>query len=190
MILIILTLLINRICTEELLGFHFHPDRKYAKAHQKLREHRKDPNSTFMFDLETEGYCARIDVKPFILPSKLTVCYKSNHDFIGTFIFLSLLSTKSGNSLVDDFKNKTYREMKGEGGLMNLITVFKDHGWGGMFHQVGNKTQDTNGLTYPHKRYGWKRWEQWCAAFDMEVGQVITYVDGLFDGAGVDIQHY
>ena len=79
--------------------------------------------------------------------------------------------------------------MKGEGGLVTLLTVFKDKGWQGTWHQVGNMTRDTNGLTYPHKRYGWKRWEQWCAGFDMEVGQVFTYVDGLFDGAGVSVKN-
>ena len=31
-------------------------------------------------------------------------------------------------------------------------------------------------------RYGWRKWEQWCIAFDMEVGQVFTYVDGDEDG--------
>ena len=33
-------------------------------------------------------------------------------------------------------------------------------------------------------RYGWRRWEQWCVAFDMDVGQVFTFVDGNEDGSG------
>ena len=56
-----------------------------------------------------------------------------------------------------------------------------------MWQKVGNRTMDTNGLAIMEIRYGWKRWEQWCVAFDMEAGQVITYVDGVDDGAGVSI---
>ena len=186
MFLLLLICLISKIMAESLIGFHFHPDRKRPQA--RLKDHERNPNSTWMFDIEKDGYCARIDVKPFTLSPRVTVCYKVNHDFVDSFVFLSLLSTASGNSVVEDFKTKSFREMKGEGGMVNLLTVFKDQGWGGMWHQVGNKTRDTNGLTHPHKKYGWMRWEQWCAGFDMEVGQVFTYVDGLFDGAGVSIK--
>ena len=149
----------------------------------EMNAHQNDPESTWMYDFEKDSHCARIDVKPFTLPSKWTACYKSNHDYVDNFVFLSLLSTKSGESIVEGFKNKTYRQMRGEGEIVNLITFFKALGWGGVWHKVGYKTMDTNGLA--GKAYGWKRWEQWCVAFDMEVGQVISYVDGMDDGAGV-----
>ena len=75
--------------------------------------------------------------------------------------------------------------MRSEGEIVHLLTIFKALGWGGVWHQVGYKVQDSNGLS--GKVYGWKRWEQWCVAFDVEVGQIISYVDGVFDGARVSI---
>ena len=190
MIVLLLTLFARRIGAEFGEGFHFHPDRKNHNPipWDQMVGHQNNPDSTWMFDFEKDGACARIDVEPFTLPSKWTACYKVNHDYVDNFIFTSLLSTKSGNSLVDDFKNKTYRQMRGEGEIVNLITVFKALGWGGVWHRVGDKTMNTNGLAYIP--YGWQRWEQWCVAFDMEAGQVISFVDGNDDGAGVSTSSF
>ena len=186
MLLFILAYFAQQSFAQHLKGFQFIPNRKWRTPidYDKWLEHERNAESTWMFDFEKDGWCARMDVKPFTLPKRWTVCYKSNHDFVDSFVFLSLLSTKSGNSLVDDFKNITFRKMKSEGGIINLITVFKDLGWGGTWHRVGYKQMDSNGLA-TSKLYGWKRWEQWCVGFDMVAGQIVTYVDGLYDGATV-----
>ena len=77
------------------------------------------------------------------------------------------------------------RAMHEDGEVINLITFFKNLGWGGVWHMVDTKTMDSNGQA--GKAYGWKRWEQWCVAFDMEVGQIFSYVDGHDDGKTVCI---
>ena len=97
------------ITADVLKGFHFNSDRKehFQIPRHEMDRHASDPNSTWMFDFQNHGNCLRLDVKPFKLPSKWTACYKSNHDYVDAFVFLSLISTKSGNSVVDDFKNNT-----------------------------------------------------------------------------------
>ena len=145
-----------------------------------MKSHESDPQSSWKFDFEKFGQCARINVKPFIMPKRWTVCYKSNHDFSDEFVFLALLSTKSGNSLVDDFKNKTYREMKAEDGIVNLIQFSKLYGWSGVFPTIGPNGYHKGGLS--GFSYGWRRWEQWCVAFDLESGQGTSYVNGMDDG--------
>ena len=184
--LLFLAYFLQQSFPQRLKGFQFIPSRKWQSPidYNKWLEHQRNNESTWMFDFEKDGWCARIDVKPFTLPKKWTVCYKVNHDFTDSFVFLSLLSTKSGNSLVDDFKNKTFRKMKSEGEIINLVTVFKALGWSNTWHQVGYFVRASNGMELS-KVYGWKRWEQWCVAFDMVAGQIVTYVDGLYDGATV-----
>ena len=171
---------------QHLKGFQFIPNRKWRTPidYDEWIDHERNGESTWMFDFEKDGWCARVDVKPFTLPKRWTVCYKVNHDFVDSFVFLSLLSTKSGNSLVDDFKNVTFRKMKSEGGIINFVTLYKDHGWSSTFHKVGYHEGGSNGMELS-KVYGWKRWEHWCIAIDMVAGQVVTYVDGLYDGATV-----
>ena len=45
---------------------------------------------------------------------------------------------------------------------------------------MGKRGNHKGGLSgYLH---GWKLWEQWCAAFDLENGIITTYVNGLDDG--------
>ena len=73
--------------------------------------------------------------------------------------------------------------MTGEHGGVNLITVFKALGWSGVWHNVFYKSAESNGQS--GIAYGWKRWEHWCVAFNMEAGQIISYVDGQDDGAQV-----
>ena len=136
-----------------------------------------------MFDFQAFGQCARIDVEPFILPERLTVCYKSTHDFTDAFVFLAFLSTASGNSLVDDFKNKTFREMTHGGGIVNLLHFRKMFGSDGIFPYIGAGHYHKGGLS--GFKNSWQRWEQWCAAFDLESGQATTYVNGMDDGTQV-----
>ena len=188
MILILLTCIICHVCSISFPGFHFHADRVRNKHNlEEMRKHRQDPESTWIFDFEKDSHCARIDIEPFVLPSKFTTCYKSNHDFVDDFIFLSFLSTKSGNSLVEDFKNRTYRQMM-DFDLLNLVTLLKSRGWPNYGHLVGINDRASNG--FAEDRYGFQRWEQWCVAFDLEVGQTFTYVDGVYDGAEVSVGTY
>ena len=92
-----------------LKGFHFNSDRMahYPISVHDMGHHIGNPNSDWMYDFQNHGNCLRINVKPFTLPMSWTVCYKSNHDYVDNFVFLSLISSKSGNSVVDDFKNTT-----------------------------------------------------------------------------------
>ena len=109
--LLLLTIFTKEICANEVIipGFHFHSDRKehFPIPKHEMDGHKNNPNSNWMFDFDKDSHCVRMDVKPFTLPMKWTVCYKSNHDFVDLLIPLSLQSTKSGNSLVESFKNKT-----------------------------------------------------------------------------------
>ena len=188
MILILLSCIICNVCAISFPGLHFHSDRVRNKQNlDEMRKHREDPGSTWIFDFEKDSHCARIDIEPFVLPSKFTTCYKSNHDFVDDFIFLSFLSTKSGNSLVEDFKNRTYSQMM-RGDLVNLVTLLKSRGWRNYGHLVGDHDRASNGFAYD--LYGFQRWEQWCVAFDLEVGQTFTYVDGVYDGAEVSLGTY
>ena len=171
-------------------GVHFHWDRvkrphdvakkKFPISLEEMEAHESDPNSSWMFDFERFGHCARINVEAFILPKQFTACYTSNHDIADKFVFLAFLSTTSGNSIIDDFKNKTYREMKAEDGIVNLIHFYKQFGWSGIWPVVGGHGYHKGGLS--GYLYGWKRWERWCAAFDLENGIYTTYVNGLDDG--------
>ena len=77
-----------------------------------------------------------------------------------------------------------WRQISSEGEVVNLITISKDLGWEPLFHTVGSTWHGSNGLS--GHQYGWKKWEQWCVAFDMDVGQTITYVNGVDDGAQVN----
>ena len=69
--------------------------------------------------------------------------------------------------------------------LVNLVTLLKSRGWPNYGHLVGINDRASNG--FAEDRYGFERWEQWCVAFDLEVGQTITYVDGGYDGARVSL---
>jgi len=134
-----------------------------------------------MYNFESDSHCARIDVKPFLLPKKFTVCFKVNNEFTKTFQFLSLLSTKSGESLVGGFKNKTFNEMRQE--IIPLLAAAYNQGWSSVWHDVGNKwTTSTGGLGLS---FGWQKWEQRCVGFDFDVGKVTHYIDGLDDGSQI-----
>ena len=200
-LIIILVVIVKTIFSDVTPGFHFHADRvrkNYPEAEEKgkiplalseMEAHEADPKSAWMFDFEKYGHCARIDIKPFILPKDFTVCYKVNHDFSDRFVLLSFLSTKSGNSLVDDFKNKTYREMKAEDGIVNLLHFFRRYGWSSVYTFVGkNDHFSTGGLS--GFQYGWRRWEQWCIAFHLETGQGHPFVNGMDDGTKVPGQSW
>ena len=166
----------HRLQAETLKGFHFNKDRN---GH--LPQEIWDPKPDWMFNFESDSHCARIDVKPFLLPKKLTICFKINHDFTKAFSFMSLLSTRSGESLVDSFKNKTYKQMQQE--IIPLLALAYNLGWASVHHTVGNKFKDSTGQLL--KVYGWQKWEQRCVGFDYDVGKVVSYIDGAYDGSQV-----
>ena len=64
-----------------------------------------------------------------------------------------------------------------------MFTIFKKFLWPSVLHSTDGSVLSHNGGSMK-ARYGWRRWEQWCVAFDMDVGQVITFVDGEEDGSG------
>ena len=63
-----------------------------------------------------------------------------------------------------------------------MLTIFKKFKWPAVLHSIDGGVGSHNGNARK-ARYGWRRWEQWCVAFDMEVGQVFTVVDGDEDGS-------
>ena len=63
-----------------------------------------------------------------------------------------------------------------------MFTIFKKFLWPSVLHSTDGSVLSHNGGSMK-ARYGWRRWEQWCVAFDLDVGQVFTYVDGDEDGA-------
>ena len=66
---------------------------------------------------------------------------------------------------------------------VNMFTIFKKFAWPSVLNSIDGLVSSTNGGS-AKARYGWRRWEQWCVAFDMVEGQVFTYVDGDEDGSG------
>ena len=74
-----------------------------------------------------------------------------------------------------------YQTIKDEERVVNLFTIFKKFLWPSVLHSTDGFVGSYNGGSMK-ARYGWRKWEQWCVAFDMEVGQVFTYVDGDEDG--------
>ena len=92
----------KEIVTQNLKGFHFNKGRNQLWS---LPSDELDQNSSWLFDFEKHGNCLRLDVAPFKLPRKFTVCYKQNHDYSDVFTVLSLLSTKTGGSVIEELEN-------------------------------------------------------------------------------------
>ena len=102
LLFITLFLLFQQTISQKLKGFHFNKGRKQLWS---LPEHEVNKNDSWFFDFEEYGNCLRLDVSPFKLPRRFTLCYKQNHDITDTFTFLSLLSTKSGKSAIEELKS-------------------------------------------------------------------------------------
>ena len=65
---------------------------------------------------------------------------------------------------------------------VNMLTIQKKFSWPSVQSIIDGNVGSFNGMSMKGA-YGWRRWEKWCVAFDMEVGQIFTYVDGDEDGA-------
>ena len=87
--------------SQRLRGFHFNKGRKQIWS---LPSDESTRNSSWFFDFEKYGNCARLDVPPFKLPRRFTLCFKQNPDFADIFTSFSMLSTKSGKSAIEDLK--------------------------------------------------------------------------------------
>ena len=87
--------------SQKLRGFHFNKGRKQIWS---LPSDEVNKNSSWIFDFEKYGNCARLDVPPFKLPRRFTLCFKQNHDIADIFTIFSMLSTKSGKSAIEDLK--------------------------------------------------------------------------------------
>ena len=106
--LFLVTVLTELMLTDDktFRGFHFHPDKMehFPIPKEEMEMHEKDPNSTWRFDFKNDSHCVRMEVKPFLLPANISICFKVNHDITKQFAFISFLTTKSGESLVNGFE--------------------------------------------------------------------------------------
>ena len=75
-----------------------------------------------------------------------------------------------------------YQKIIDEERVVNMFTIYKKFRWPAVLHSIDGSFGSHNGNARK-ARYGWRRWEQWCVAFDMEVGQIFTFVDGYEDGS-------
>ena len=88
--------------SQTLKGFHFN---RGLKQLWSLPSDELKDNSSWYFDFDKHGNCARLDVTPFKLPRRFTLCYKQNHDYSDVFTVLSLLASKSGESVIKVLKD-------------------------------------------------------------------------------------
>ena len=66
--------------------------------------------------------------------------------------------------------------------MINFINLHRNL-YGTVWHQVFEEWKDSNGLgPFAGQGWWWYKWEHWCVAVDFEVGQVISYVNGIKDG--------
>ena len=100
--ILIYVLLLKENVSKKIKGFHFNKGRN---QHWSLPSDELDQNSSWLFDFEKHGNCLQLDVAPFKLPRKFTVCYKQNHDYSDVFTVLSLLSTKTGGSVIEELED-------------------------------------------------------------------------------------
>ena len=165
-------------------GFQFNPNRKtdYQIPLNDMKQHAKDPESDWVFDFRKFGNCVRLIKEPFKLPRNFTFCWKHSYDFSESMNFISFVGSSNGKSILEDFdKNKTWRQMRGEHRMINFVTLHRNW-YGSLWHDVHEKYAESNGLQFVH---GWYKWEHWCAAVNFELGQVITYVNGNYDGGTI-----
>ena len=64
---------------------------------------------------------------------------------------------------------------------VEMFSIWKKFTWPAVQKSINGVVGSHNGQS-DKARYGWRRWEQWCMAFDIEAGQIIGYVDGDEDG--------
>ena len=64
--------------------------------------------------------------------------------------------------------------------VVNVFTVFKAWLWPSMMHSIDGGV-GSHGSESMKSRYGWRKCERWCYAFDMVASQVSSYVDGEED---------
>ena len=65
---------------------------------------------------------------------------------------------------------------------VNMFSIFKRYAWPSMQSGLDGTVQSLNGFS-SQARYGWRRWEQYCVAYDMINGKVYSNVNGDKDGA-------
>ena len=90
----------------KLKAFHFN---KGLKELWNLPEAELETNSSWYFNFDEYGNCLRFDVPPFKLSMQFTICYKINHDITSNFAVLSLLSTTTGRSAIEELKSNKYK---------------------------------------------------------------------------------
>ena len=84
-----------------LKGFHFNKNRGQLWT---IPSDEVKNNTDWYYDFAKYGNCLRMNIPPFTMPKQFTICYKINHDFYDTFYIMNMVSTKTGNSAMEDLK--------------------------------------------------------------------------------------
>ena len=170
-------------------GYHFNPGRKadWQVPMSEMLEHEKNNNSQWVFNFTKHGNCVRANVEPFKMPRKFTFCLKKFHDFAESMNMINLVGTSHGGSILEDFKNNlTWNKIRGQHRMINYIVIHMMH-WDVQWITV-HETKSLSGGLARVKGQGitWYDWEHWCLGVNFEDGQLITYVNGEFDGANIN----
>ena len=89
---------------EVLKGFHFNKNQGQLWT---IPSDELKYNKYWHYNFSKYGNCLRMKITPFTLPKQLTLCYKVHHDVTDTFHIMNLVSTKTGDSAIDELKNHT-----------------------------------------------------------------------------------
>ena len=98
-----------------------------------------------------------------------------------------MLTSKSGQSLVESFETKTYHEMMNSE-INTLLTARHFWGWPQVWVSVGEKTKYFAGKS--GIGHDWRRWQHRCLAFDFEIGLIVSYINGVEDGRDIADEKY
>merc|ERR1719192_2211706 len=94
---------------------------------------------------------------------------------------MNLVSTKTGNSAIDELKNHPYSKIKEEKYVTSMLHISKRWVWPSTLTGIDGHVMSLNGHSAP-TRYGWRRWARVCVNWDMPNGKVTTYANGIHDG--------
>ena len=96
------SLIIHQSNGTKIKGFYFNKGREqvWEKPDDEFAK-----NSSWFWDFEKYGSCARADIPPFKMPYSYTVCFKVQHDVTDWFNIMNFMSTKSGKSVVEELKS-------------------------------------------------------------------------------------
>ena len=188
---VLLTFFLSSSLGDFYKGFHFHPHRKtdFQIPLEDMEKHMDDENSDWKFKFKDYGNCVRAKINPFKMPKKLTFCWRHNQEFKDAFNFINLVGTKNGESVVEQFETSSWREMRGNYKMLNYMMIHRNF-YGSLWHMVHDVNSESNGMgPQQGQGYTWYEWEHWCVAINFEIGQAISYVNGIKDGDTIQGDH-